>query len=26
VAVVVAWGVLGVIIALRYFRWDPHEG
>ena len=26
VAVVAAWGILGVIIALRAFRWEPHEG
>jgi hypothetical protein len=26
VAVVAAWGALGVVIALRYFRWEPHEG
>ena len=26
VAVVAAWGLLGVIIALRAFRWEPHEG
>ena len=26
VAVIVAWGVLGVVVALRAFRWEPHEG
>jgi len=26
VAVIAAWGVLGVVIALRSFRWEPHEG
>ena len=26
VAVVAAWGLLGVIVALRAFRWEPHEG
>jgi ABC-2 type transport system permease protein len=26
VAVLAAWGTLGVIIALRAFRWEPHEG
>jgi ABC-2 type transport system permease protein len=26
VAVVAAWGVAGVIVALRAFRWEPHEG
>jgi len=26
VAVVAAWGLAGVIVALRYFRWEPHEG
>jgi ABC-2 type transport system permease protein len=26
VAVVAAWGALGVIVALRAFRWEPHEG
>jgi hypothetical protein len=26
VAVVAAWGLLGVIVALRYFRWEPNEG
>jgi ABC-2 type transport system permease protein len=25
VAVVSAWGILGVIVAVRYFRWEPHE-
>jgi hypothetical protein len=24
--VVAAWGVAGVIVALRAFRWEPHEG
>ena len=26
VAVIAAWGLLGVIVALRYFRWEPSEG
>jgi ABC-2 type transport system permease protein len=26
VAVIAAWGILGVIVAIRYFRWEPHEG
>ena len=26
VAVLAAWGLLGVIVALRAFRWEPHEG
>jgi ABC-2 type transport system permease protein len=26
VAVVAAWGLAGVIVAVRYFRWEPHEG
>jgi len=26
VAVVAAWGLLGVIFAVRYFRWEPSEG
>jgi ABC-2 type transport system permease protein len=26
VAVVVAWGIVGVIIAARRFRWEPREG
>jgi ABC-2 type transport system permease protein len=26
VAVLAAWGALGVIVALRAFRWEPHEG
>jgi ABC-2 type transport system permease protein len=26
VAVVAAWGLAGVIVALRYFRWEPSEG
>jgi ABC-2 type transport system permease protein len=26
IAVVAAWGALGVIVALRSFRWEPHEG
>jgi ABC-2 type transport system permease protein len=26
VAVVAAWGIAGVIVALRAFRWEPHEG
>lgn len=26
VAVIVAWGALGVVVALRAFRWEPHEG
>jgi ABC-2 type transport system permease protein len=24
-AVMAAWGVVGVVIALRFFRWDPHQ-
>jgi ABC-2 type transport system permease protein len=26
VAVVAAWGLAGMIVALRSFRWEPHEG
>jgi ABC-2 type transport system permease protein len=26
VAVITAWGAVGVVVALRYFRWEPHEG
>jgi ABC-2 type transport system permease protein len=26
VAVLAAWGLAGVIVALRTFRWEPHEG
>jgi ABC-2 type transport system permease protein len=26
VAVIAAWGLAGVIVALRRFRWEPHEG
>ena len=26
VAVLVAWGLLGMVIALRRFRWEPREG
>jgi ABC-2 type transport system permease protein len=26
VAVVAAWGLAGVVVALRSFRWEPHEG
>ena len=26
VAVVAAWGVLGVLVAVRSFQWEPHEG
>ena len=26
VAVIAAWGIAGVIIALRRFRWEPHKG
>jgi ABC-2 type transport system permease protein len=26
VAVLAVWGLLGVIVALRAFRWEPHEG
>jgi ABC-2 type transport system permease protein len=26
VAVIAAWGIAGMIVALRYFRWEPHEG
>jgi ABC-2 type transport system permease protein len=26
VAVIAAWGIFGVIVAIRYFRWEPHEG
>jgi len=26
VAVVAAWGVAGLVLAMRRFRWEPHEG
>jgi ABC-2 type transport system permease protein len=26
VAVVAAWGVAGLVLAVRYFRWEPREG
>jgi ABC-2 type transport system permease protein len=26
VAVLAGWGIAGVIVALRSFRWEPHEG
>jgi ABC-2 type transport system permease protein len=26
VCVVVAWGLVGVVVALRSFRWEPHDG
>jgi len=26
VAVIAAWGIAGVLVALRYFRWEPSEG
>jgi ABC-2 type transport system permease protein len=26
VAVIAAWGLLGIIFAVRYFRWEPSEG
>jgi ABC-2 type transport system permease protein len=26
VAVITVWGAVGVVVALRYFRWEPHEG
>jgi hypothetical protein len=26
IAVLAAWGSVGVIVALRSFRWEPHEG
>jgi len=25
VLVVAAWGVGGVLVAIRYFRWDPRQ-
>ena len=25
-AVLVAWGVVGVVVALKMFRWEPREG
>jgi ABC-2 type transport system permease protein len=25
VAVIAAWGIAGVIVAVRHFRWEPHE-
>ena len=26
VAVIAAWGAVGVVVALRHFRWEPREG
>ena len=26
VAVLVAWGLFGLLVAMRRFRWEPHEG
>jgi ABC-2 type transport system permease protein len=26
IAVLAAWGAVGVVVALRSFRWEPHEG
>ena len=26
IAVIVAWGVAGIAVAARYFRWEPREG
>lgn len=26
VAVLAAWGVFGILVAMRRFRWEPHEG
>jgi ABC-2 type transport system permease protein len=26
VAVVAAWGILGALVAMRHFRWEPREG
>jgi ABC-2 type transport system permease protein len=26
IAVLAVWGIVGVIVALRAFRWEPHEG
>jgi len=26
VAVLAAWGLAGVLVAWRYFRWEPREG
>ena len=26
VAVLAAWGVVGLVLAVRYFRWEPREG
>ena len=26
VAVIAAWGLAGVILSVRYFRWEPREG
>jgi ABC-2 type transport system permease protein len=26
VAVIAAWGLAGVVVAVRSFRWEPHEG
>ena len=25
IAVLAAWGAVGVVVALRSFRWEPHE-
>ncbi len=25
VAVIAGWGIAGVLVAIRYFRWEPHE-
>jgi hypothetical protein len=26
VAVLAGWGVLGIVVAMRKFRWEPREG
>ena len=26
VAVITAWGIFGVLLATRFFRWTPQEG
>ena len=26
VAVITAWGIFGVLLAKRFFRWTPQEG
>jgi ABC-2 type transport system permease protein len=26
IAVIVAWGLAGIAVAARYFRWEPREG